>query len=69
MKYLNIAAWAITLLGVAMTAVAGLLDLDALWILAGILLILTGIVKVIMLLIWTRLAKLGTEEHDPINAL
>lgn len=69
MKKLNIAAWTITLLGVAITAVAGLFSLDALWMMAGILLILTGIVKVVMLLIWTRLAKLGTDEHDPINAL
>jgi hypothetical protein len=68
-KYLNIAAWTITLLGVAMTAIAGFLGLDALWLISGLLLILTGIVKVVMLLIWTRLARLGTDEHAPIKAL
>lgn len=68
MKHLNSTSWAITILGVMTTAVAGILALDALWIMIGILLIITGIVKLGMILIWTRLARLGTDEHDPINA-
>lgn len=69
MRYLSITAWAITALGAATTLVGLVLSLDALWVLAGILLVITGIVKIVMLRIWTRLARLGTDQHDPINAL
>lgn len=69
MRYLSITAWAITALGAATTLVGLVLGLDALWLLAGILLVITGIVKIVMLMIWTRLARLGTDQHDPINAL
>jgi hypothetical protein len=69
MRYLYIAAWAITALGAATTLLGVALSLDALWVLAGILLVITGIVKIVMLMIWTRLARLGTDEHEPINAL
>lgn len=69
MRYLYIASWAVTAIGVAVTLLGLLAGLDALWLLAGILLLITGIVKFVMLAIWTRLARLGTDEHDPINAL
>lgn len=69
MKNLTITAWAITAVGAVMTLVAALASLDALWLLAGILLVITGIVKIVMLMIWTRIARLGTDDHDPINAL
>lgn len=69
MRHLYITAWAITVLGIAATLAGIVLSLDALWLLAGILLIITGVVKFVMLLIWTRIARLGTDEHDPINAL
>lgn len=69
MKYLSIASWAITAIGAAITLAGLVAGLDALWLLSGILLLVTGIVKFVMLAIWTRVARLGTDEHDPINAL
>ena len=69
MRYLNMTAWAITALGAALTLIGMVIGLDALWLLAGLLLVITGIVKIVMLMIWTRIARLGTDEHDPINAL
>ena len=69
MRYLNITAWAMTALGAATTLIGMALSLDALWVLAGILLVITGIVKIVMLMIWTRIARLGSDEHEPINAL
>ena len=69
MRYLNMTAWAITALGAALTLIGMVLGLDALWLLAGLLLVITGILKIVMLMIWTRIARLGTDEHDPINAL
>jgi hypothetical protein len=58
----------ITVLGAVMSALAVVASLDALWLLAGILLVITGVVKFAMLSIWTRIARLGTDEHQPINA-
>ena len=69
MKHLYTTAWTITALGAAVTLVALVATIDALWLLGGILLVITGIVKLVMLAIWARVARLGTDEHDPINAL
>lgn len=69
MRYLNITSWVLTALGVAVTMISMLMDADPLWLLGGILLLITGIVKIVMLMIWTRIARLGTDEHEPINAL
>jgi predicted signal transduction protein with EAL and GGDEF domain len=52
-----------------MILVAALLGMAPLWLLIGILMLITGVVKIVMLQIWTRIARLGTDEHDPINAL
>lgn len=68
MRHLYLTAWIITALGILLTMLALLAGMDALWLLAGILLALTGAVKIVMLHIWTRIAKLGTDEHEPINA-
>jgi hypothetical protein len=68
-KRLNIAAWIITAAGLVVITIAGLLGLDALWLLSGVLLLLTGVIKLVMLQVWVRLARLGTDDHDPINAL
>jgi hypothetical protein len=69
MKHLHTTSWAITAIGAVVTILGMLLSVDALWVLAGILLFITGLVKIVMLAIWTRIARLGTDEHDPINAL
>ncbi len=69
MKYLHMISWAVTALGVLTVAAAAIASLAPLWMLIGLLLIITGVVKIVMLQIWTRIARLGTDEHEPINAL
>lgn len=69
LKHLTTISWAITVLGVLVTLAASLSGLSPLWMLVGIFLIIAGVVKLGMLLIWTRLAKLGTDEHSPIDAV
>jgi predicted signal transduction protein with EAL and GGDEF domain len=69
MKYLSMLSWAITALGTVTILIAALIGMAPLWLLVGILMLITGVVKIVMLQIWTRIARLGTDEHDPINAL
>lgn len=69
MKYLHLISWFLTAIGVLMIGVTALASLAPLWMLVGILLFITGAIKIVMLQIWTRVARLGTDEHDPINAL
>jgi hypothetical protein len=69
LKHLTTISWAITILGVLATLAASVFGLSPLWMLIGIFLIIAGVVKIGMLLIWTRLAHLGTDEHSPIDAL
>lgn len=65
MKYLHLTSWIITLLGLVITIASRILDIDPMWLLAGVLLTWAGIVKIIIVQLWTRLAKLGTDEHVP----
>lgn len=65
MKYLHIASFAITALGLLIALACALLGLDAVWLLAGVLLTWAGIVKIVVVLIWTRVAHLGTDHHLP----
>lgn len=69
MKFLYMISWALTALGVLTLGAAVLASMAPLWILVGILLLITGLVKIVMLQIWIKVARLGTDEHDPINAL
>jgi hypothetical protein len=39
------------------------LNLDLMWLLTGILLAFAGIVKLTIMLIWTRLAHFGSDKH------
>jgi hypothetical protein len=65
MKHLKLTSYALTLLGVLLAIVAAVVDLGAAWVLAGILLAWAGIVKIAVVLIWTKLAHLGSEQHSP----
>jgi len=65
MKHLQLASYAITVLGVLLAAGATAADLGAAWLLAGILLAWAGIVKIAVVLIWTRVAHMGTDRHSP----
>jgi hypothetical protein len=65
MKYLHLTSWALLLAGMALVAVWYVAGLDAVWLLGGVLLAWAGIVKIAIVLIWTRLAHMGTERHLP----
>lgn len=69
MKYLHMISWAVTALGVLVLVSAAIASMAPLWMLIGLLLVVTGVIKIVMIQIWTRIARLGTDEHDPINAL
>ena len=68
MRYLRITSWAITLAGLLIIAVAMLAGLSVVWLLAGIMLTWAGVVKIAVVLIWERVARLGTSEHRPTPA-
>ena len=65
MKYVQYSSWGMTILGMACIALTAVLGLDLMWLLTGILLSFAGIVKLTILLIWTRLAHLGMDRHVP----
>lgn len=58
-----------TILGILLIAGSQLLDLNLTWLLAGVLLTWAGIVKIIVVLIWTNVARLGTDDHKPEKAI
>ncbi len=66
MHHLQRISWALTLLGIGMVLVSIAADLDAIWLLAGLLLAWAGIVKIAVTLVWTRIAHMGSDEHQPI---
>jgi hypothetical protein len=41
-------------------------DLGAAWQLAGLMLALAGVVKIIVVYLWTHVANLGTDRHNPL---
>jgi hypothetical protein len=45
--------------GLAMIIVATLADLAAMWTIAGMLLVVAGIVKIVMVHLWVNVAGLG----------
>jgi hypothetical protein len=65
MKHLRLTSYAMTLLGVLLALIAATADIDDVWLLAGILLAWAGIVKIAVVLIWTRIAHLSTDQHEP----
>lgn len=65
MKYLHLTSWAMTILGILTCLGYFAFDLDAMWLMGGILLTWAGIVKIAVVLIWTRIAHLGTDQHRP----
>ncbi|HLU34362.1 MAG TPA: hypothetical protein VKZ61_01235 [Thermomicrobiales bacterium] len=69
LRYLTVTSWGMTILGVLAIVAAAMLDIDPVWMLLGIMLLLAGVVKLGMMLIWTRVAKMGTDQHRPIDAL
>ena len=66
MRHLHLASIAITALGLLAMILATLFDLGAAVLLAGLLLTWAGIVKIVVVYIWTHIAGLGTDRHHPI---
>ena len=69
MHHLQRISWAMALVGIVTVGIALIFDLDPVWLLAGILLAWAGIVKIVITLIWTRVAQMGTDEHRPTPGL
>jgi drug/metabolite transporter (DMT)-like permease len=69
MRYLRWLSIAMTVAGVALAVFALSLDLDPVYALSGIMLAWAGVVKVVVVYLWTHVAGLGTDRHDPIPPL
>lgn len=69
MKHLMFVALSFIVLGAIWMAVVWLIDLDNIWMVPGIFLIISGIIKSVAVQVWIRVAKIGTNEHKPIKAL
>ncbi|MDQ3540161.1 MAG: hypothetical protein M3440_05690 [Chloroflexota bacterium] len=67
MRHLTIASYALTAIGVLLLLVASIMSLDTSIVLAGVLLAWAGIVKIAVVLIWTRIAGMETKDHKPIS--
>lgn len=67
MRHLSIASYALTAIGILIVLVASIMSLETSIILAGVLLAWAGIVKVAVVLIWTRVAGMDTNDHKPIG--
>lgn len=65
MKYLHLTSWIMTVLGLIIAIAARILDIDPMWFLAGVMLAWAGFVKIAVVQIWAKLARLGTDEHVP----
>jgi hypothetical protein len=69
MKHLHTASWGITALGLLAIIATAVLGLDTMWLMGGILLTWAGIVKIIVVLIWTRVARIGSDHHLPEKSI
>lgn len=67
MARLSLASYTLVAIGVLLVVASLLFDLDAFVLLGGVLLTLAGLVKVAVVLIWTRVAGMGTDRHRPIR--
>lgn len=69
MNHLRTLSWTLTILGILCIAGSQVLNLGLTWLLAGVFLTWAGIVKIIVVLIWTHVARLGTDQHTPEDAV
>lgn len=67
MRQLSIASRALTAIGILLMLGALILDLDPWIVLGGALLAWAGVVKIAVVLIWTRIAGMGSDNHKPIR--
>jgi len=66
MRHLRLTSYGITLAGMGTLIAALIFDLDEAVQLTGLLLALAGVVKIIVVYLWTHVARLGSDHHEPI---
>ena len=66
MRYLRLASYSLTAIGLLTVLLAASLDRGPATMLSGMLLTLAGIVKIVVVQIWVQAAGLGTDHHRPI---
>ena len=69
MKHLMAVSVGTLVLGIVWIIVAWLAAPDRIWIVPGMFLVVAGIVQVVAVQVWVKVAKLGSDEHEPIQAL
>lgn len=65
MRYLHLTSYGLTILGFATLMAAIAFDLNATIQLAGLMLALAGVVKIVVVYLWTNVANLGSDQHEP----
>lgn len=68
MHNLGIVSNILTIIGIGVAIGSRAFSWNDMWTLAGVMLVLLGIVKLIMVLIWTRVAHLDDDRHRPIES-
>jgi len=68
MNQLHRISWILTVAGLGLALSAWLADFSEVWLLSGMLLTLAGIVKIIVVQIWLRVAGLGDDQHPPTRS-
>jgi len=66
-RHLSIASYVLTAIGILLVLFALVLDLPTWITLSGILLAWAGMVKIAVVLIWTRVAHMESDKHKPIS--
>ncbi len=66
LRHLHIASWLLILLGCIAFVIGLTVEQGELWQLVGLMLLLAGGVKVLILHLWSRVAGLETDRHDPV---
>lgn len=69
MRHLMIISVGFVLLGILWMLVVWTSSIDSIWVIPGAFLIISGVIKMVAVQVWIRVAKLGTDEHKPIKAL
>jgi hypothetical protein len=67
-RHLRSISYLLAAAGLAMIVLATLLDLREMWIVAGMLLVVAGIVKIVMVHVWVNVAGFGSAQHPPDNS-
>jgi hypothetical protein len=65
-QFLKYTSYVLTVAGFVVAGAGWILELSPVFILIGVLLAWAGVVKIAVVAIWTKVAKLGTEHHQPI---